>query len=542
MDTMKTTYSGLIAALAVAVPVGPIAAQTFVRVRDDLLIRRDSLRPASPGEGVGGNAGDPDPVCDVSVRASHGQIAPDTGGGTFSLGAFFNPATLNASGTFAFFSQASGALRNQGIFTADDSGAVHAIAVGCGGGGGSGIPGAGCGDPSPIGGTFSGFFSGTIFAPAINDVGDVLFLADVAGGTAPRGLFLYSAATQAITRIAAVGDPSPIGGTFGAVGPGSMNNTGGIVFLAAPIGTTNSNIFMWNGGVISKVAAIGDPAPGGGTFSLLGTESFGFQDGTNIPGGPAPDINDSGQIAFRAIVSGGVTTRGLIVRTAGVDQWYVTVPDPTPAGGTYFDMQAAAINNAGQIAFFADYRPTPTTFNSGWFAGAPGSWRTVLAFFDPVDGGQCLGLAFSRNPMQTIDGSGNVLLWTDLNSNGGVDRLVIGLADGDLFIAARRGDPTPNGGTIGSMQPWPSILACRGTLSAATPGGGGGALSAHMAFTRCRVGDVDGDCTVGIIDLLALLAAWGPCPEPCPPSCAADDDGDCAVGIVDLLALLASWA
>jgi subtilisin family serine protease len=54
-------------------------------------------------------------------------------------------------------------------------------------------------------------------------------------------------------------------------------------------------------------------------------------------------------------------------------------------------------------------------------------------------------------------------------------------------------------------------------------------------------GDLDGDGVVGIVDLLALLAAWGPCPEPCPPWCAADLDADCAVGIVDFLTLLAYW-
>ena len=46
---------------------------------------------------------------------------------------------------------------------------------------------------------------------------------------------------------------------------------------------------------------------------------------------------------------------------------------------------------------------------------------------------------------------------------------------------------------------------------------------------------------VGILDLLALLASWGPCPPACPPSCAADFDDDCQVGITDLLILLASW-
>ncbi len=46
---------------------------------------------------------------------------------------------------------------------------------------------------------------------------------------------------------------------------------------------------------------------------------------------------------------------------------------------------------------------------------------------------------------------------------------------------------------------------------------------------------------MGIIDLLLLLGAWGPCPERCPPFCQGDLDRDCTVGIVDLLLLLANW-
>ncbi len=54
-------------------------------------------------------------------------------------------------------------------------------------------------------------------------------------------------------------------------------------------------------------------------------------------------------------------------------------------------------------------------------------------------------------------------------------------------------------------------------------------------------GDLDGDCQVGIKDFLMLLALWGPCPNPCPPSCVGDLDGDCTVGIIDFLMLLANW-
>ena len=462
-------------------------AKTVVKVHDNV----ERTQIASPQQNYTATSIRPPSgtICGVESRAAHGQVAPNTNGGTLNPVAFINPTTVNASGSVAFNSQVNGSDRNQGVFVADSDGTIRAIAIGCGLPGGSGDTTSMCGDTSPIGGHFGGFFFGTTFTPDINDAGDVLFMCDVNGGDSRRALFLYQAASGRIIKVAAVGDPSPIGGTFGAVGPGSMNNNGKIVFLASPEGdTVNSNLFMWDNGVVTKVAALGDPAPQGGTFSGLGTESFGFQDGTFIPVGPVPDINDSDQIAFRAIVTGGITGRGIVVRTGQTDEWYVKVPDPTPIGGTYLDMQAPSINNNGQIAFFADYHPTPDTTNSGWFAGAPGNWRKVVVFFDSIDGGQCLGLAFSRNPMQAIDAAGNVVFWANLDSNGTADRLVLGLTDGNLLIAARRGDPTPIGGTFGSMDAWPAINGNTGTVNPATPGAQNGALSAHMAFNHCPSG------------------------------------------------------
>ena len=461
-------------------------AKTVVRVHDG--VERPQIALPQQVYGLTGSRSPSGEICGIESRAAHGQVAPNTNGGTLDPVAFINPTTVNASGRVAFNSEVAGSDRNQGIFVADSDGTITAIAIGCGGPGGSGDTTSMCGDASPIGGHFGGFFFGTFFTPDINDAGDVLFFCDVNGGSSRRALFLYRGASGEIVKVAAIGDPSPIGGTFGAVGPGSLNNNGQVVFLASAVGTINSDIFMWDNGVVTKVAAVGDPAPQGGTFSGLGVESAGFQDGTNIPVGPVPDINDSDQIAFRAIASGGITQRGIVVRTAQVDEWYVKVPDSTPIGGTYFDMQAPSINNAGQIAFFSDYRPTPETFNSGWFAGAPGNWRKVVVFFDPIDGGECLGLAFSRNPMQTIDAAGNVVFWANLDSNGTTDRLVLGLTDGNLLIAARRGDPTPIGGTFGSMDAWPAISGNIGTLNVATPGAQNGALSAHMVFNHCPSG------------------------------------------------------
>ena len=51
--------------------------------------------------------------------------------------------------------------------------------------------------------------------------------------------------------------------------------------------------------------------------------------------------------------------------------------------------------------------------------------------------------------------------------------------------------------------------------------------------------DLDGDCAVGVKDLLILLGLWGPCND-C-SNCPADFNDDCAVGVVDLLVLLGNW-
>ena len=70
---------------------------------------------------------------------------------------------------------------------------------------------------------------------------------------------------------------------------------------------------------------------------------------------------------------------------------------------------------------------------------------------------------------------------------------------------------------------------------------GYGLVDARAALIEIRgiLGDLDGDGFVAIVDFLALLDAWGPCPAGTP--CTADLDGDGAVGITDLLILLGNW-
>ena len=64
----------------------------------------------------------------------------------------------------------------------------------------------------------------------------------------------------------------------------------------------------------------------------------------------------------------------------------------------------------------------------------------------------------------------------------------------------------------------------------------GGLEIDHLQFVLPCMWDLDGTGTVGVSDLLSLLASWGLC-----KGCPADFDGDGSVGLSDLLALLANW-
>jgi hypothetical protein len=459
-----------------------VAQTPFVKMSDHAVAERMDRGASLDVQGAASSTLRDD-TCELLGLARYGQDVP--GGGTLGSIAFADGESINSMGRIAFVSRVDGAERNQGVFSAGGDGLVP-IVMGCGGGGGSGIPGSGCGDPSPIGGTFSGLFPGTPpAAPPINGAGDILFISDVDGGFSPRGLFLYQADTGDIREVAAVGDASPVGGTFSSIGPGSLNNSRQVVFLAFTGASTDGNLFLWNDGVVSKVVAVGDPAPGGGSFWNIGSERLGYADGTMMPTGPLGAINDLGQISFRGYVTGGESLGGIFLSDGTTHQWYVKHGDPTPMGGTYAGFGAPALNNAGEVAFFSDVF-VGSDLTSAWFAGSPGNWRKALAFFDPVDDGQVRGLAYSRNPLTPLNDAGRLLLWATIRT-GTVDRerLLISEPDGSLSTVVRQGDPTPFGGPVGIMHPWPSLNNDgQGTLGAQTPGAPG-VFNAFMIFQSC---------------------------------------------------------
>lgn len=54
------------------------------------------------------------------------------------------------------------------------------------------------------------------------------------------------------------------------------------------------------------------------------------------------------------------------------------------------------------------------------------------------------------------------------------------------------------------------------------------------------LGDLTGDGSIGVADLLILLSQWGACPDP--KNCPADLTNDGSVGVLDLLLLLGNWS
>ena len=67
----------------------------------------------------------------------------------------------------------------------------------------------------------------------------------------------------------------------------------------------------------------------------------------------------------------------------------------------------------------------------------------------------------------------------------------------------------------------------------------GGPLACNWQPDVWRPQDLDYSGTVNVIDLLMLLASWGPCPVA--DVCPNDTDCDGEINVVDLLSLLAEW-
>jgi hypothetical protein len=199
---------------------------------------------------------------------------------------FPGQVAINASGQVAFVANTAAGV---GVFV--------------GAAGSAPIKVAAFGDPAPGGGTFSQFA-----APDFNGSGEVAFMATVTGGSG-GGVFLGSPSTAPVA-LALNGSAAPTGGNFSITSADPdvlINDQHDVVFRANLAGgTAGSGYFIRRGpsGALETLVLEGQPAPGtAGVFARMedqnGTVSTLFQLG------PSGDLS-----FFGRFLGGGLLTAG----------------------------------------------------------------------------------------------------------------------------------------------------------------------------------------------------------------------------------------
>ena len=154
-----------------------------------------------------------------------------------------------------------------------------------------------------------------------------------------------------------------------------------------------------------------------------------------------PVINASGQIAFRATLSGSSSPTGIIAGAPGSLQIVARQGDAAPSGGNFSTLSDPVLNANGQVAFFAN-----TSVNGGGhFARTLGFPMTTAALVgSPSPTGDNYSV-INTNPV--INSAGQVALLANLNTAGaGTQGIFAGTPGTTLTTAALLGNPAPGGG------------------------------------------------------------------------------------------------
>ncbi|HKD65800.1 MAG TPA: choice-of-anchor tandem repeat NxxGxxAF-containing protein [Candidatus Binataceae bacterium] len=298
-----------------------------------------------------------------------------------------------------------------------------------------------------------------------------VLLAALALGWIMPGSAAANPGGYSFTRIAALGDTAPGGGTFiDGFEPTMINSRGDVTFgtdLTVP-DPGDEGIFLIRNGKVSPLVLPGESVAGGGVLDSAFHSPF------------EVSINDNGDVAldyYAAPLPAVITPFGL---DAGIYRFSrttnsltpVIVPNSTaaPGGGTFVGSTPhPSINNRGEIAFAgmltdADIDPgTPPGFDGlgvGVFLqkDKSGSIVTVVRPGDLAPGGATFD--YAQNPW--INDAGDIAFGAHLAGETCIDFgnpqsvfvqcaesiYVKRAARGSIESIAHQGDPAPGGGTF----------------------------------------------------------------------------------------------
>ena len=371
----------------------------------------------------------------LRLIAAGGTPAP--GGGSFNrfgLEMKAIAAPVNARGDVAFFAKLMRASAEEGLFLWHDGRASLVAATG------GAVPG---------GGTVTGFTERP--TPALNAGGKVAFAATVEGGRAGDAVLAWSGGKLATLAQSGARAPGVSGAAFFDFAPPALNDAGDAAFLATLRRgrETLDGIFLSAKGQLAKVAAAGDPAPGGGSFAALAS----------------PVLNAAGTLAFAAVVEGGPTPGGVFVAGGAGLRQVVGAGDGAPGGGVFSRIsEHVGIDDAGRVAFgaFLGQGGGQNGRRGGVFLAADGGIAPVALLGGAAPGGGTFA-AFGDAPSLASDGS--LAFIAAIDGGPGTTGVYAAGPDG-LKRVAGPGDMTADGQRIGDFPLNASVAAGpRGALT-----------------------------------------------------------------------------
>ena len=317
----------------------------------------------------------------IDAIAAEGDAAP--GGGAFSGFGRHPIPTLNEAGDVAFAAAVSGGKTVEGIF-ATAGRRLRAVAV------------AGSAAPGIASGTFA-----SLDAPALNDRGDVAFLATVRRGReSVEAIYLASGAT--LSKVVAQGDPAPAGGAFAGFAVPALNNSGTVVFAAVVEGrAVPGGVFVAKGGRIRMLVGAGDETPVGGIFAKFSERVA---------------LNDAGAVAFTAALKEAPAAQAVFVIEVGRPRKVVALGDGAPGGGIFSHFGLwPALSASGAVGFTASV-DRGTAEVAAFVSGATGLVR-LGAVGDALPGGGTLS-SFGLYPALALSPSGGATYATAPTATG----------------------------------------------------------------------------------------------------------------------------